>query len=101
MGTTLFVDNLSSATRAQDLHDLFSRNGRHVRNVSLVTDPESGQSRGFGFVEMAAGTEMAAVLEALNGTEFLGRLLSLSEVTERGGTPQRSGRPLGDFGARW
>lgn len=101
MPTRIFVDNLSFETTAGDLHDFFSGDGRVVTSVAIVTDDESGQSRGFGFVDMTAGTDVAALLLALDGKELRGRLLLVSETHEPGQPPQRSGRLLGDFGGRW
>jgi len=96
---TIFVDNLSFETSEQELWDLFSEDGRHVTSVSIAA-AESGQSRGFAFVEMAPGTELATVVIALHGKELRGNALLVSETDDRG-PPQRSGRPLGDFGGRW
>jgi RNA recognition motif-containing protein len=96
----IFVDNLSLETSEQDLHDIFACQGRSVASVSIVTDGASGRSRGFAFVEMAPGTDLAAVVTALHGTELRGHALLVSEADDRG-PPQRSGRPLGDFGGRW
>jgi RNA recognition motif-containing protein len=101
MRTRIFVDNLSFETTAGELHDLFSADGRVVSGVSIVTDGESGQSRGFGFVDMLAGTDVAALLVALEGKPLRGRALLVSETHEPGQPPQRSGRLLGDFGGRW
>ncbi|MCK6458583.1 MAG: RNA-binding protein [Planctomycetes bacterium] len=97
----IFIDNLSLETTELDLHDLFAGNGRSVASVSIVRDDESGQSRGFGFVEMSAGTDVAALVVALDGRELRGRALLVSKAHEPGHMPQRSGRPLGDFGGRW
>jgi len=96
----IFVDNLSFETSEQELRDLFSEDGRHVESVSIVTAAESGQSRGFAFVEMAPGTALATVVNALHGRQLRGHALLVSEADDRG-PPQRSGRPLGDFGGRW
>jgi RNA recognition motif-containing protein len=101
MGTRIFVDNLSLETSEGDLHDHFSADGRDVESVSIATDHESGQSRGFGYVEMAGNPDMAAVVIALHGKELRGRALLVSEADELAGLPQRSGRPLGDFCGRW
>jgi RNA recognition motif-containing protein len=96
----IFVDNLSFETSEQDLMDVLSEDGWHVENVSIATAGEAGQSRGFAFVEMARGTEPATVVNSLHGRELRGHALLVSEADDRG-PPQRSGRPLGDFGGRW
>jgi RNA recognition motif-containing protein len=100
MRNRIFVDNLSIETKERDLRDLFACDGRTVANVTIATDEESGRSRGFGFVEMCAGTDIAALVLALDGRELRGRAMLVSEA-HAGPVPQRSGRPLGDFGGRW
>jgi RNA recognition motif-containing protein len=97
----VFIDNLSLETTELDLRDLFGGAGRTVASVSIVTDDESGRSRGFGFVEMSPGTDIPALVLALDGRELRGRAMLVSEAHEPGHLPQRSGRPLGDFGGRW
>ena len=96
----IFVDNLSFETSEQDLRDMFSEDGRHVESVSIATAGEAGPSRGFAFIEMAPGIELATVVKALHGRELRGHVLLVSEEDD-GGPPQRSGRLLGDFGGRW
>ena len=91
MGTRIFVGNLSFDTSEQDLHDLFAGDDRPVEKVSIVTDRDSGRSRGFGFVEMRAGADTAAVISALNGKELHGRQLRVSEAHERAERPSRPG----------
>ena len=91
MGTRIFVGNLSFETSEQDLHDLFSADGRQIEKVSIVTDRDSGRSRGFGFVEVHAGADTSAVITALNGKELHGRQLRVSEAHERAERPNRSG----------
>jgi RNA recognition motif-containing protein len=91
MGTRIFVGNLSFDTSEQDLHDLFAGDNRPVEKVSIVTDRGTGRSRGFGFVEMSAGADAAAVIAALNGTELHGRQLNVSQAHERAERPSRPG----------
>ena len=78
MQTKLYVGNLSYNATEADLQTLFQKYGE-VRSVSLITDKYSGQSKGFAFVEMAnvADAEKAV---AVNGTEFMGRTLAVSEA---------------------
>ena len=95
MGTRMFVGNLSYETSEQDLHDLFSRDGRSVASVSVVMDRISGRSRGFAFVEMAAGTEMPSVISAMDGCELNGRALRVSAAHDRIERPQRRSPPHG------
>jgi RNA recognition motif-containing protein len=85
MSKNLYVGNLSFNSTADDLRELFSQHGT-VTSAQVVSDRETGRSRGFGFVEMADGGE--AAIEAVNGTEFQGRTLTVNEARpreERGG----------------
>ena len=66
MATKLYVGNLSYQTTDQSLHDLFSESGS-VSSAQVVTDRDTGQSRGFGFVEMATESEAQQAISALNG----------------------------------
>jgi heterogeneous nuclear ribonucleoprotein A1/A3 len=101
METRVLVGNLAVQTREHELHDLFSGDGRAVESVRILRDGESGRSRGFGFVEMAVATDIDAVILAMNGRELHGRALLVTETYDRAHPPQRSGRPLGQFGGRW
>lgn len=101
MRNRLFVDNLSLETTELDLRDAFSWDGGTVESVSIATDGESGRSRGFGFVEMATDTDVPALILALDGRQLRGRAMLVSDAQHPGHPPQRSGRPLGDFGGRW
>jgi len=83
MGTRVFVGNLSFDATEQDLHDLFSGEDRKVDRVSIVTDRETGRSRGFAFVEMANASDVAASISALDGRELHGRALRVNEANER------------------
>jgi RNA recognition motif-containing protein len=89
----LYVGNFSFATTEDDLRDLFAPFGA-VDSVSVVTDRDTGRSRGFGFVEMANDNEAAAAIEGLSGKEVGGRALTVNEArpkTERGGGGGRGG----------
>src|SRR5580704_18977627 len=70
----LYVGNLAYAVTDQDLKDLFSESGT-VESVAVISDKFSGQSKGFGFVEMADATGAEAAIKTLDGTEFKGRNL--------------------------
>ncbi len=83
----LYVGNLTFSTTESDLREMFAPYGT-VERVSLVTDRDTGRSRGFGFVEMASDEEAAAAISALNGKDSGGRSLTVNEArpkTERGG----------------
>lgn len=78
----IFVGNLAFSTTDQELRQLFEQYGA-VDKVNLITDRETGRSRGFGFVEMPDNTEAQAAIEALHGTEFGGRALTVNEAKPR------------------
>ena len=82
MGKKLFVGNLSFQTTSQDLEALFAEVGT-CESASVVTDRDSGRSRGFGFVEMSSNDEAQKAIAALNGREVQGRQLNVSEAKER------------------
>jgi cold-inducible RNA-binding protein len=95
MGKKLFVGNLSFNTTSADLEALFAELGT-CESASVVTDRESGRSRGFGFVEMASNDEAQKAIAALNGRDIQGRQLNVSEAKER--TDRGGGR--GGFSGR-
>jgi RNA recognition motif-containing protein len=97
--TNIFVGNLSYQTTQDELHAAFAQYGA-VERVSIVTDRDTGQPRGFGFVEMTNRNEASNAINALNGQEMNGRALNVNEARpreERGGGGGRSG---GGFGGR-
>lgn len=90
----IFVGNFSFSTTEAELRSLFEPHGT-IDSVTLVTDRDTGRSRGFGFVEMANNSEAEAAIQALNGSDFGGRPLTVNEArpkVERGGGPPRGGR---------
>ena len=83
----IFVGNFSFSTTEADLRQWFSQYGS-VDSASVVTDRDTGRSRGFGFVEMPNNSEAEAAIAALNGRDSEGRALTVNEArpkTERGG----------------
>lgn len=81
MARTLYVGNLPWATKAEDLERHFAAHGE-VISSRIITDRETGRSRGFGFVEV--GDEDAeAMIEALNGSELEGRTITVNEAKPR------------------
>ena len=80
MTKKLYVGNLAFATTSDDLRDAFSEFGT-VSSATVVTDRETGRSRGFGFVEMEDGAEQA--VEAMNGKDLGGRTLNVNEARPR------------------
>jgi RNA recognition motif-containing protein len=84
----LYVGNLAFATTSDDLRDLFGEYGT-VTSASVVTDRETGRSRGFGFVEMADGADEAVT--ATNMASFQGRNLTVNEAKPREDRPRSGG----------
>jgi RNA recognition motif-containing protein len=84
----IYVGNLAFATTSADLEKLFGQYGT-VTKAQVMTDRETGQSRGFGFVEMASGGDDA--IKALNLTEFQGRSITVNEARPREDRPRGGG----------
>src|SRR5262245_44683475 len=82
MSIKLYVGNLAFTTRENDLQQLFSQVGS-VESVSMVTDRDTGRSRGFAFVEMASKSEGEAAISKFNGAELDGRSLTVNEARPR------------------
>lgn len=96
----IFVGNFSFSTTEADLRQWFEPYGG-VDSASVVTDRDTGRSRGFGFVEMQNNNEADAAIAALNGQDSGGRPLTVNEArpkTERGGGGFRGGRGGGGGG---
>jgi RNA recognition motif-containing protein len=83
MAKKLFVGNLSWDTTSEDLTQAFSEGGRTVISATVLSDRETGRSRGFGFVEMASDDEATAAITALDGSMLDGRPIRVNEATER------------------
>ena len=79
MGTKLYVGSLPYSTTEQQLSELFSQHGT-VTSAKVITDRYTGQSRGFGFVEMSTGEEAQKAIAALNGAALGGRTLVVNEA---------------------
>ena len=78
---TLYVGNLPWATKAEDLQDAFSQYGE-VISSRVITDRETGRSRGFGFVEVN-DEDAEKMVAALNGTDLNGRVITVNEAKSR------------------
>ena len=89
----IFVGNLAWTTTEEDLAQLFHPYGEITR-VQIVTDRETGRSRGFGFVEMPNAREAQAAIEDLHGMTIGGRILTVNEARQREDTDGRR-RPRG------
>jgi RNA recognition motif-containing protein len=88
MSKNLYVGNLSFSTTAADLETAFGQYGT-VTRAQVMTDRETGRSRGFGFVEMADGADDAVA--KMNGVEFQGRTLTVNEARPREERPRGGG----------
>jgi RNA recognition motif-containing protein len=98
MAKKLYVGNLAFQTTSQDLQDLFAQAGT-VESASVIEDRDTGQSKGFAFVEMSSDEEAASAIEQFNGKELAGRMLKVNEARpreNRGG----GGRGFGGGGNR-
>src|SRR5438132_1369659 len=98
--TNIFVGNLSFDTTDSDLLTAFSAYGA-VERATVVRDRDSGQSRGFGFVEMTNAAEANQAISALNGQDLNGRTLNVNEARPREAKPGGGGgRSSGGGGDR-
>jgi RNA recognition motif-containing protein len=84
MGNRLYVGNLSFRTSSDGLRDAFAQYGE-VTDVHLVTDRQTGQPRGFGFVTMGTSEAAQAAIAGMNGSSLEGRELRVNEAEERQG----------------
>ena len=84
-GARLYVGNLAFSTTEDTLRSAFSQDGRTVVEVKIVTDRDTGQARGFAFVEMSSPAEAQAAISACNGQSLDGRTIKVSEAQERSG----------------
>ena len=94
----IYVGNLAYAVTEDDLRTAFGEFGE-VTSVNVITDKFSGQSKGFGFVEMGENSEADAAIKALNDTALGGRNLRVNQAKPREDRPQGGGG--GGGGGRW
>ena len=98
----IFVGNLSFNTNEDELRQMFEGYGQ-VDRVSIMTDRDTGRSRGFGFVEMSSNEDGEKAIAALNGSQLGGRTINVNEArpkAERGSGGFGGGRDRGDRGDR-
>jgi len=93
----LFVAKLSSSTTGDDLQELFSAHGE-VTSAKVIVDRETGNSKGFGFVEMPNDEEAKAAIAAINESELDGKEIVVKEANDREERPRRDSR--GGFQSR-
>jgi len=99
VGSKLYVGNLSFQVTTEQLRELFVQHGEVVDAI-VLSDRDTGRSRGFGFVTMATNAEAQAAIQALNGTDFQGRALTVNEARERQDGDRRGGGGGGRGGPR-
>ena len=108
MGNKLYVGNLPFSVTEDRLQELFAQSGT-VQSATIITDRDTGRSKGFGFVEMSTDQEAADAITKFNGTDFDGRTLTVNEARPkapregggRGFGGDRGGRGGGGGRNRW
>lgn len=98
--TNIFVGNLAFAATESSVRSLFEPYG-NVERVSLITDRDTGRSRGFAFVEMTDAGEAGRAIAALNGTELDGRSLNINEARPKSAGGGGGNRSFGGGGNRF
>lgn len=99
MGTKLYVGNLPFGVTSQELQDLFAQAGEVV-SANIITDRFSGQSRGFGFVEMGSDDAAQKAINQFNDYQMKGRGLKVNEAKPRDNRGGGGGGERGDRGDR-
>jgi RNA recognition motif-containing protein len=97
MASKLYVGGLSYQTTDDELRDAFAAHGT-VESVAIIKDKFSGQSKGFGFVEMSTEDEAQAAITALNGTDFGGRTITVNPARPQEDRPRGGGSGGGGGG---
>ena len=103
MGSKLYVGGLPYSVTEGRLQEIFSAHGT-VESANVISDKFTGQSRGFGFVEMSSGSEAQSAISALNGTQLDGRTLTVNEakpMAKRDNFGGGGGGSNGDGRNRW
>jgi RNA recognition motif-containing protein len=97
MSAKIYVGGLPYSATESQLHDMFSLHGT-VESTRIITDKFTGQSRGFGFVEMSTDQEAKTAIMALHAAQLDGRTLTVTEAKPQG--PRANGDRSGDRGGR-
>lgn len=87
----IYVGNLPYSVTDADLRETFSRFGE-IAQVNLITDKFTGESKGFGFVEMSNNSQADAAIKGLNGTDMKGRNITVNQAKPRADRPSHGGR---------
>lgn len=95
MGKKLYVGNLPFNTTEQDLSETFAECGT-VDSVKIITDRDTGRSKGFGFVEMSTDDEAQKAISKFNGADYNGRAMTVNEAKPM--APREGGGGRGGFG---
>ena len=99
MGRKLYVGNLPYSASEQSLQDAFSACGT-VESANVITDRDTGQSKGFGFVEMSSDSEAQKAIQELNGSSLDGREIAVNEARPQQKRSGGGGAGCGGYGAR-
>ena len=97
MGKKLYVGNLSYEVDSSALQELFTPHGT-VESAEIISDRDTGRSKGFGFVQMGSDAEATAAIAALNGQQHDGRALTVNEAKPREARPRSGGGGGGGYG---
>ena len=100
MGKKLYCGNLNFKVTSGELEQLFSEYGK-VESAQVISDRETGRSKGFGFVEMSSDEEAAAAINGLNEQDHDGRNLTVNEARPREERPRRGAGGGGGGRDRW
>ncbi len=100
MGRKLYVGNLPYSATEQTLHETFSQCGS-VDSVNMITDRDTGQSKGFGFIEMSSDSEAQKAIQELNASTLEDREIKVNEAKPKAPRGGRGGGGYGGGGNRW
>jgi len=98
MGKKIYVGNLSYSVESNQLSEVFGKFGT-VESAKVITDRDSGRSKGFAFIEMSDDSDMQGAIEKLNGTDLGGRAMNVSEAKPQ--EPRTGGGGGGNFRNRY
>jgi len=97
----LYVGNLPHSVEDQDLVDWVTNEGFKVESARVIRDRDTGQSRGFGFIELGSGEDLEQAIAKLNGMQWEGRTLRVNEARPESGGSRSGPRPGGGGGGRF
>ena len=100
MGKKLYVGNLPFNVTDESLQEVFAQAGT-VQSAKVITDRDTGRSKGFGFVEMSTDQEAADAIQKFNGADYGGRSMTVAEARPMAPREERGGRGGGGRRDRW